>query len=115
MTTRRCFIGSIVASAGAAAFAGKTLGQPDLKVGILSDIHLSPPEKHQSQGAIDMFRRVLEFYKKEGVDAVLIAGDLTNGGTMTEMRVVTAVWDEVFGKDAKAPERSFVTGNHEKV
>ena len=115
MTTRRCFIGSIVASAGAAAFAGKTLGQPDLKVGILSDIHLSPPEKHQSQGAIDMFRRVLEFYKKEGVDAVLIAGDLTNGGTMTEMRVVTAVWDEVFGKDAKAPERIFVTGNHEKV
>ena len=47
MTTRRCFIGSLAASAGAAAFAGKTLGLPNLKVGILSDIHLSQPEKHQ--------------------------------------------------------------------
>ena len=115
MTTRRCFIGSLAASAGAAAFAGKTLGGPDLKVGILSDIHLSQPEKHQSQGAIDTFRHVLEFFKKERVDAVLIAGDFTNGGTMTEMRVVVATWNEVFGKDAKAPEKIFVTGNHEKV
>ena len=115
MTTRRCFIGSLAASAGAAAFAGKTLGGPDLKVGVLSDIHLSQPEKHKSQDAIDMFRHVLEFFRKERVDAVLIAGDLTNGGTMTELRVVAAVWNEVFGKDANAPEKIFVTGNHEKV
>ena len=115
MTTRRCFIGSLAASAGAAAFAGKTLGGPDLKVGVLSDIHLSQPEKHKSQDAIDMFRHVLEFFRKERVDAVLVAGDLTNGGTMTELRVVAAVWNEVFGKDANAPEKIFVTGNHEKV
>lgn len=115
MESRRGFIASLAASAGAAAFAGKTPSGPNLKVGILSDIHLSQPEKHQSQGAIDTFKRVLEFYKKERVDAVLIAGDLTNGGTMTEMRVVVAAWNEVFGKDANAPEKVFVTGNHEKV
>lgn len=115
MTTRRCFIGSLAASAGAAAFAGNSLGRPDLKVGILSDIHLSQPEKHQSQGAIDMFCDVLRFFRKERVDAVLIAGDLTNGGTMTEMRVVAAAWNDVFGKDPNPPEKVFVTGNHEKV
>ena len=113
--SRRCFIGSLVASAGAAAFAKGKLGGPDLKVGIVSDIHLSQPEKHQSQGAIDIFKRVMAFFKKENVDAVLIAGDFTNGGTMTEMRVVANAWNEVFGKGAKAPARIFVTGNHEKV
>ena len=98
MESRRGFIASLAASAGAAAFAGKTPSGPNLKVGILSDIHLSQPEKHQSQGAIDTFKRVLEFYKKERVDAVLIAGDLTNGGTMTEMRVVVAAWNEEIGR-----------------
>ena len=112
--SRRYFIGSLVASAGAAAMAKGKLGGPDLKVGILSDIHLSQPEKHQSQGSIDTFKKVLAFFKQEKVDAVLIAGDFTNDGTMTEMRVVVEAWKSVFGATG-GPEKIWVTGNHERV
>jgi len=111
--SRRCFLGSLVASAGAAAFAEGKLGKPDLRIGIVSDIHLSQPSMHQSQGAIDMFEKVLRFYQKNEVDAVLIAGDLTNGGTMTEMRVVLDTWKKVFAEKG-GPEKIWVTGNHEK-
>lgn len=112
--SRRCFLGSLTAGAGAVAFAREALGGPDLKVGIVSDIHLSPPAKHNSQAAIDTFERVLRFYGERKVDAVVIAGDLTNGGTMAEMRVVLATWQKVFGP-AGGPEKIWVTGNHERV
>ena len=101
--------------AGAAAFAKESLGGPDIKVGIISDIHLSQPEKYQSQGAIDTFVRTLEFFGKERVDVVLIAGDLTNDGTATELRVVADAWRRAFPDPAKEPTRVFVTGNHERA
>lgn len=111
--SRRGFIGSFAAGAGAAAFARGALGGPDLKVGIVSDIHLSPPAKHNSQAAIDTFERVLRFYGERKIDAVVIAGDLTNGGTMAEMRVVVDTWKRVFGETG-GPEKVWVTGNHER-
>jgi len=86
----------------------------DLKVGIVSDVHVSPPERCDSQGAIDTFRRVLTFFRQEKVDAVIIAGDLTNGGEMKELRIVAGIWNEVFGKGADAPVKVFVSGNHER-
>ena len=111
---RRQFLGGIFSCAGAAALAHGQLGAPDLKVGILSDIHLSQPEHYSSQSAIDLFVQTLEFFKCEKVDAVLIAGDLTNDGTVAELKVVADAWRKVFS-DHDAPERIFVTGNHERV
>lgn len=95
--TRRTFLGGVFAAMGTSALAASGRGGPDLKAGIISDIHLSRPEKHSSQDAIDMFRKVLGFFKSEKVDAVLIAGDFTNGGTADEIRVAAEVWSEVFG------------------
>ena len=112
---RRQFLGGMFSCMGAAAFAHGRLGAPDLKVGILSDIHLSQAERYSSQTAIDAFVRTLEFFKHENVDAVLIAGDLTNDGTVTELKVVADAWRRVFPNAAGAPERIFVTGNHERV
>ena len=112
---RRQFIGGAFALAGAAAFARSTIGMPNLKVGILSDIHVSPPDMFGSQEAIDMLEKTLRFFLKENVDAVLIAGDLTNDGTMRELRVVADVWMRVFGGIDKGPAKVFVTGNHEKA
>lgn len=111
---RREFIGGAFALAGAAAWARTAKGGPDLKVGILSDIHLSPPDMYRSQSAIDCFVKVLEFFGKENADAVLIAGDLTNAGTMRELREVSGAWSRVFGGIDKGPVKIFVTGNHEK-
>ena len=112
---RRQFIGGAFALAGAAAWAKSTFGTPNLKVGILSDIHVSPPDMFGSQEAIDMFEKTLKFFAKENVDAVLIAGDLTNDGTVRELKVVADTWVRVFGGIDCGPARIFVTGNHERV
>lgn len=112
---RREFIGGAFALAGAAVLAKSTRGPAALKVGVLSDVHVSPPDMYGSQEAIDMFKKTLGFFKKEGVDAVVIAGDLTNDGMMREMRAFVDVWTDVFGGIGKGPARIFTTGNHEKV
>lgn len=112
---RRQFIGGAFALAGAAAWAKSTLGRPNLKVGILSDIHVSPPDMFGSQEAIDMFEKTLSFFRREKVDAVLIAGDLTNDGLVRELKTVADTWARVFGGIDRGPARIFVTGNHEKV
>ena len=92
---RRQFIGGAFALAGAAAWAKSTVGAPNLKVGILSDIHVSTPDMFHSQEAIDMFEKTLRFFAKENVDAVLIAGDLTNDGMVRELKVVAETWARV--------------------
>ena len=112
---RREFIGGAFAMAGAAAMAGGRFGAPRLKVGIVSDIHVSQPAKYGSQEAIDTLARTLEFFRKEKADAVLVAGDLTNDGTVAELKVVADVWRRVFPDPAREPVRIFVTGNHERV
>ena len=57
---------------GAAAFAHGRLGAPDLKVGILSDIHLSQAERYSSQAAIDAFNEA-------HADAAIVAGMVHTG------------------------------------
>jgi 3',5'-cyclic AMP phosphodiesterase CpdA len=68
-----------------------------------------------SQEAIDTFRKTLAFFKQESVDAVLIAGDLSNDGMMRELRALVGAWEDVFGAITRGPARIFVTGNHESV
>ena len=87
---RRSLVGWSLVALFAILCFGKTLAAetaPELTVGIVSDIHLSRPERHKSQGAIDAFLRVLGFFKEKSVDAIVIAGDLTNGGTADELKV----------------------------
>ena len=112
---RRQFIGGMFALAGAAAWAKAGRGAPRLKVGVLSDIHISTPDMFNSQDAIDMFAKTLEFFKQENVDAVLIAGDLTNDGMVKELKAVADTWAKVFGGIDRGPVRVFTTGNHEVV
>ena len=112
---RRQFIGGAFALAGAAAWAGSVRGEPALKVGVLSDVHVSPPDMFKSADAIKKFEDTLAFFKRENVDAVLIAGDLTNDGLVRELQTVADAWKKVFGAIDRGPEKVFVTGNHEIV
>ena len=115
---RRDFIGAVAGAAawtgGVSLLAAERLSRPNLIVGVLSDIHLSNEEVRKSKSWTRIFVETLKFYKKRGVDAVIIAGDLTNGGRMSEMRVVADAWKSVFG-DSDTPVKVFVTGNHEFV
>ena len=112
---RRQFIGGAFALAGAAAWARSVRREPKLKVGVLSDIHVSTPDMFNSLEAIRMFEKTLAFFKTEKVDAVLIAGDLTNDGLVKELQAVADSWKNVFGGIEKGPVKVFVTGNHEQV
>lgn len=88
--------------------AGET---PDLKVGILSDIHVSNEKTKET------FIKALDYFRNNDVDAVMIAGDLVEMGMDSELQMVADAWYEVFPKDkglkGKKITKLFVTGNHD--
>ena len=64
---------------------------PDLRIGALSDIHLC----HDREGFLEKpasrsqerFIKALEYFRDRHVDAVLVAGDLTNSGLLPELEL----------------------------
>ena len=122
--TRRFFIGGLV-SAGAfggcralrtPTDAGLSNGRPNLRFGVVSDIHISLDDR-DGRCNTDTLVSALEWFRDQGVDAVMIPGDLADSGLRPEMEAVAAAWFKVFPDD-KAPdgrpvERLFVYGNHD--
>lgn len=126
---RRDFIKSAGAfSAWAGLFYGRAFavphatcsnGKPNLTIGMISDIHVRGVIKNGKwkYAYHDFFRKALEWYRDQGVDAVSVSGDLTEYGFIKEMEKVGETWFSVF-PDNKAPdgrrvEPLFVTGNHD--
>lgn len=123
---RREFLG--VASAfGAAGAAGgavartnraavRDLGPAKLRVGIVSDIHITndTPGRRDSN---EHFIKALRYFDAQKVDAVLVAGDLFTTGRIRELEFVAEAWNAVFPHDRAADGRPvarlFVTGNHD--
>ena len=85
--------------------------KPRIKIGILSDIHVTRRENAAT------FEKALRWFREQGVDGVLVAGDLGTKGTVDETEAVAETWYKVFPDD-KAPdgsrvERLFLLGNHD--
>ena len=115
--TRRGFV-----AAGAALVSGCCGGleqpyedashqSPKMKIGILSDIHVT---RRENAGT---FEKALCWFRDQEVDGVLVTGDLGTKGTIAETEVVAETWYRVFPDD-KAPngrrvERLFLLGNHD--
>ena len=125
--SRRWFIGG-AASFGAmgaapmlrAAPGTMSGGKPNLVFGVLSDIHLSIVRTKDGgchfEGE-EMFRKALEWFRDNGVDGVVVCGDMANFGLVDELEAVARAWYAVFPND-KAPdgrrvEKLFVYGNHD--
>jgi len=122
--SRRFFI------AGAASFGafggsrflraapGTSAGKPNLTFGVLSDIHVSAYLGSKAfKENTKTFRHALEWYRDQGVDAVMIAGDMADNGMVGQLQAVADVWYSVFPND-RAPdgrrvEKLFVGGNHD--
>ena len=90
-------------------------GTPNLTFGILTDIHLS--KSGDSFNGQAMFRKALEWFRDQGVDAVAVCGDMADGGLLAELQAVAQTWSAVFPNDT-APsgrhvERLFIYGNHD--
>ena len=111
MLNRREFLRDACAVAAASGLsariwgAAETLGTPDLRLGLLSDIHISLGPKDDPVKATAMFRHALEYFRDRHVDGVLVSGDLANAGLVTELKAVADAWFAVF-PDGKLPDGS---------
>ena len=125
--SRRGFIGgvaSFLAMCRGRVFAAEpgvfTGGTPNLTFGVLSDVHicLAPGGRTLKKGyEIDTLVKAFTWFRDNGVDAVVIAGDMAHSGLVGELKGVADAWFQVFPDD-KAPdgrkvERIFVFGNHD--
>ncbi len=88
--------------------------KPNLKVGILSDIHINCWHLAES---IAPLKRAFEYFRDNGADAVLIAGDMADTGRIVELEAVGQTWREVFpnnkAPDGRTVEKLFMYGNHD--
>lgn len=110
--TRKQFVGGLTAAFGGLILPADAfgVGTPILKLGVVSDVHLG------GEGKVADLERVLRFFDAEGVDAVMVPGDIAHTGLIKEFERFAAVWDKVFpgdcGADGRKIEKLFVTGNH---
>ena len=125
--SRRWFIGGL-ASFG--AFGGNRIfrahagtfsgGKPNLTFGVVSDVHVrlaASREGFDKGHDTSTFIHTLEWFRAQGVDAVMIVGDIADKGLVDELQYVADAWFKVFPND-KAPDgrhvqRLFVYGNHD--
>ena len=104
--TRREFLlssGAVTLLSGCRSF--DLFGAPEMTFGVVSDIHVTTPK------SCAMFEKALRQFKRRGVDAVMVPGDLTDWGLRANLRYVKETWDRVFGGTDVVP--LFCTGNHD--
>ena len=111
--SRRDFLGGAAALMGMGGCRSLGIGgpKPNLTFGVISDIHITTPESTVA------FRRALEYFRDRKVDAVVVAGDLSDWGLKSGLKYVADTWYSVFPND-RAPdgrkvEKLFCTGNHD--
>lgn len=127
--TRRFFIGGTAAFSAAAVSGGwkgmlaatAPTGAPNLRLGVISDVHISrlansPSEEIAANVEITL-ERTLRYFRDQRVDGVVIAGDLSDWGHDEGLAAVATAWYRVFPDD-RAPdgspvEKIFIYGNHE--
>ena len=80
-------------------------GSPDIKFGVVSDLHVTTPKSCR------LFERSLRQFKRCGVDAVMVSGDLTDWGVKSGLVYVKRAWEKVFAGTDVVP--LFCTGNHD--
>ena len=126
--SRRWFIGgaaSFGAFGGCRFISGNGVadGVPRLRFGVVSDIHIytscraNPGDKEIGSGNELTFVRTLEWFRDQGVDCVVVAGDMADCGTISQLELVADAWNRVFpgdrAPDGRKVERLFVYGNHD--
>ena len=103
--------GAAFACTGCADTARLAGARPSLRVGVLSDIHVTKPDN------ATWFEKALRKFDAERVDAVLVSGDLVTWSRRAELEAVAGAWRKVFPGDRRSDgvrvERLFVTGNHD--
>ena len=112
--TRRAFALGVGALATMPIFGRDRERVPLLRFGVVSDVHIThrgrPTDRYQ-YGSAQTFVNALSFFKRRGVEAVVLPGDMADRGLLANLNVVAAAWEEVFADDRV--ERLFIYGNHD--
>ena len=125
--TRRGFVGAAFAAgvwggSQLAATAADAINcvPPLLKFGVVSDVHVRLAADGRSLAAgyeTDTLEKTFAYFRDQGVDAVMIAGDMADLGLTRELKAVADAWFKVFpndrAPDGRTVERLFVLGNHD--
>lgn len=108
-------------------FGGETpppRGPCKLRFGVVSDIHLAvdcPWESGRKEEPLKeaALEGLFRWYDAQGVDAVLVPGDIADFGKAAELAKMREIWERVFpgdkGSDGRHVERLFMSGNHEVI
>ena len=127
LLTRRFFIGGLASAFAlgprrifAAAPGAFTGGRPALTFGLLSDVHVCLASRDGTlhpDYTTETLEKAFAWFRDNGADAVVIAGDMAHSGLVGELKALADAWFKVFPGD-KAPdgrhvERVFVFGNHD--
>ena len=125
--TRRFFIGGLTSAFAlgprrifASPDGAIPGGRPALSFGLLSDIHIALSKggrRLHPTYTTETLVKAFEWFRDNGADAVVIAGDMAHCGLGGELLAVAEAWFRVFPGD-KAPdgrhvERVFAFGNHD--
>ena len=125
--SRRFFIGGLASFAAlgprrifAAAPGTFTYGVPELSFGVLSDVHICLAKggrKLRKSYDTTHLKKAFAWFRDNGADAVVIAGDMAHSGLVGELKAVADAWNKVFpgdtAPDGRHVERVFVFGNHD--
>lgn len=124
--SRRSFLGgslSLGALVGCRAFRAPTglfAGDAaDLTLGVVSDIHVDAAKgDFRKFGDAAQFEKALRWFDAQGVDGVVVAGDMTENGMLNQLECVGEAWFRVFPdgcstRDGRPVEQLFVYGNHD--
>lgn len=124
--TRKDFLfasGAFLAAEGftgcaAARAVGLAAGGVKLRFGVVSDVHLSSAGVRNAHcGDTTLLERAFAYFRDQGADAVMIAGDIADWGLVDQLVAAGEAWKRVFpgnrGKDGKPVEKLFVYGNHD--
>lgn len=124
--SRRSFLGgalSLGALAGCRAFRAPAgafaQDQARLVLGVVSDIHVDAGAgDFRKFGDTVAFEKTLRFFDAQGVDGVVLAGDMADNGMLNQLERVGEAWFRVFPKgrstrDGRRVEQLFVYGNHD--
>lgn len=81
------------------------------RIGVLSDTHI----RDEKDG--EALRKAFDCFRRQHVDGVVIAGDITDNGRRSELKIVSKAWFSAFpegrGEDGKPVEQLFIYGNHD--
>ncbi len=96
--TRKEFLSASAAFAATGPYAAfaRPDAKPLMRLGMISDVHLVLKDSGKGLQNCLCFEPSLRYFDSRKADGVLIAGDLTDFGTVSCLKHFAAIWDKVF-------------------